>query len=141
MNPRHLIRIEGLVIFGAATTAYYFLDGSLWLYLLLFFAPDLGMIGYLANPNVGSWTYNVVHTYVFPVGLFGIGTWQAMPLVMLVATIWMAHIGFDRALAYGLKFPTAFGDTHLNQNRFTGTNEPITEIAEEPQDDNPSLSR
>nr|WP_312052333.1 DUF4260 family protein [Brevundimonas diminuta] len=27
--------------------------------------------------------------------------------------IWLAHIGFDRALGYGLKSPEAFGLTHL----------------------------
>jgi hypothetical protein len=32
-----------------------------------------------------------------------------------IALIWLAHIGFDRALAYGLKYPVAFGDTHLGR--------------------------
>jgi hypothetical protein len=27
--------------------------------------------------------------------------------------IWLAHIGADRGLGYGLKYATAFGDTHL----------------------------
>jgi hypothetical protein len=31
--------------------------------------------------------------------------------------IWTAHIGFDRMLGYGLKYPTRFKDTHLNPNR------------------------
>ena len=26
--------------------------------------------------------------------------------------IWLAHIGFDRALGYGLKYATGFGFTH-----------------------------
>lgn len=141
MNPRHLLRVEGLVIFAAATTTYYFLDGPLWLYLVLFFTPDLGMLGYLANPRIGSWTYNVVHTYVLPLGVLGIGIWQAIPSATLVAAIWIAHIGFDRALTYGLKFPTAFGDTHLSQNRFTETDELRTRIVEETSDDGPHLSR
>jgi hypothetical protein len=29
------------------------------------------------------------------------------------ALIWLAHIGFDRMLGYGLKYPTFFEDTHL----------------------------
>ena len=29
------------------------------------------------------------------------------------ALIWIAHIGLDRALGYGLKYATGFGDTHL----------------------------
>jgi hypothetical protein len=33
----------------------------------------------------------------------------------VIAIIWAAHIGFDRALGYGLKYPTAFSDTHLGR--------------------------
>jgi hypothetical protein len=29
--------------------------------------------------------------------------------------MWFAHIGMDRAIGYGLKYPTAFGDTHLGR--------------------------
>jgi hypothetical protein len=28
--------------------------------------------------------------------------------------IWTAHIAMDRALGYGLKYPTAFKSTHLS---------------------------
>jgi hypothetical protein len=34
---------------------------------------------------------------------------------MAVALIWIAHIAIDRALAYGLKLPTGFQDTHLGR--------------------------
>ena len=32
-----------------------------------------------------------------------------------VALIWLIHIGVDRAVGYGLKYPGAFKDTHLNR--------------------------
>ena len=32
-----------------------------------------------------------------------------------LALIWLAHIGADRLLGYGLKYPTAFTDTHLQR--------------------------
>ena len=32
-----------------------------------------------------------------------------------LALIWLAHIGADRLLGYGLKYPTAFTDTHLER--------------------------
>ena len=32
-----------------------------------------------------------------------------------VAAILIAHVGFDRALGYGLKLPTSFRDTHLGR--------------------------
>ena len=34
---------------------------------------------------------------------------------LMWALIWAAHIGFDRALGYGLKYPTSFGETHLGR--------------------------
>jgi hypothetical protein len=35
-------------------------------------------------------------------------------LFLAVGTIWIVHIGADRALGYGLKYATGFGDTHLS---------------------------
>jgi hypothetical protein len=32
-----------------------------------------------------------------------------------LALIWLAHIGADRALGYGLKYPTHFKDSHLQR--------------------------
>jgi hypothetical protein len=32
-----------------------------------------------------------------------------------IPLIWVAHIGFDRLLGYGLKYPTGFGNTHLGK--------------------------
>jgi hypothetical protein len=32
-----------------------------------------------------------------------------------IALIWLAHIGVDRMLGYGLKYPTGFKDTHLQR--------------------------
>jgi hypothetical protein len=32
-----------------------------------------------------------------------------------LALIWLAHIGVDRALGYGLKYPDGFKDTHLQR--------------------------
>ena len=34
-----------------------------------------------------------------------------------IALIWLAHIGFDRAAGFGLKYTGAFGDTHLGLSR------------------------
>ena len=39
----------------------------------------------------------------------------ASPLVLSIAMIWLAHIGFDRALGYGLKYAAGFGFTHLGR--------------------------
>ncbi len=72
------------------------------------------MIPYLLNPRMGGVSYKIVHSYVLPLSLAIIagvrGEYQLLPYVV----IWFAHIGFDRALAFGLKYPSAFGKTHLS---------------------------
>jgi hypothetical protein len=40
---------------------------------------------------------------------------MAWPIAGSVALIWLAHIGFDRALGYGLKYKAGFGFTHLGR--------------------------
>jgi hypothetical protein len=116
MNPRQILRAEGFAVFVAATAAYLLgLDGAMWLYLLLLFAPDLSMLAYLAGPRLGSYGYNLAHTYVAPLALAGLGLWLAVPTAVLVALVWAAHVGMDRSLGYGLKHATGFRDTHLGR--------------------------
>lgn len=99
----------------AAAAAYYLLGGPLWLFLVLALAPDLSMVGYLAGPRVGSALYNAAHTYVAPLALGAVGLTLSVPWVTWVAPVWAAHIGMDRAVGYGLKYPTSFRDTHLSR--------------------------
>lgn len=122
MNPRRALRIEGIVVLVGASAIYSFLGGPLWLYALAFLVPDLSMVGYLGGRRLGSRTYNAAHTYVLSIAVVGVGLWTAIPLVTFLGAIWTAHIGFDRALGYGLKFPTGFGDTHLDPERFATEN-------------------
>jgi hypothetical protein len=35
------------------------------------------------------------------------------PLALALGLIWLAHIGMDRALSYGLKYDSDFTHTHL----------------------------
>lgn len=114
MRPIQILRLEGLVVFLAALSAYAMLGGSWWLFVLLFLTPDAFMVGYVWGPRVGAWVYNVGHTYLWPVLVGGFAVWTGPPILLgAVALIWTAHIGLDRALGYGLKNPTAFQDTHV----------------------------
>jgi hypothetical protein len=112
---RRLLRGEGLGLFAVAVAAYYGLGGPLVPFLLAFLLPDLGMLGYLLGPRIGSYTYNATHWLVGPAALGGLGVSTGTEVAVLAALIWAAHVGFDRALGYGLKRPTAFGDTHLGR--------------------------
>jgi hypothetical protein len=112
---RTLLRLEGLALFTGMTLLYGVWDGSWWVYAILFLAPDLSFAGYLAGPRVGAIIYNTAHSYMGPMTLMVTGFALTSPLVLSIAMIRLAHIGFDRALGYGLKYPTGFGFTHLGR--------------------------
>jgi hypothetical protein len=112
---RLLLRLEGLTLFAGMTVLYWIWDGSWWIYAILFLAPDVSFAGYLAGPRVGAIIYNAAHSYLAPVALMTIGFAIASPLVLSIAMIWLAHIGFDRALGYGLKYAEGFSFTHLGR--------------------------
>jgi hypothetical protein len=113
--PRRLLHLEGLAVATGAVVVY--LDaGYGWLLLLaLVLAPDLSMLGYLGGPRVGALTYDAVHTYVGPVALGVVGVLGGYEIAVQIALIWLVHIGLDRLLGYGLKYPTGFKDTHLQR--------------------------
>src|SRR5690349_5374089 len=93
--PRMLLQSEGLTLFVTAIVLYAHVRGSGLLFGLLLFVPDVAMIGYLANPRLGSITYNAVHTLTLPMGLGLLAlalNWEAGSLLAL---IWLAHIGMD----------------------------------------------
>jgi hypothetical protein len=110
---RHILRIEGLVVLLTALVAYAAVGGNWLLFAFLLLVPDIFMLGYLLDPRRGAAVYNLGHTYAVPLALLGIGWTQGHSLALSVALIWIAHIGMDRAVGYGLKLPTGFRDTHL----------------------------
>ena len=112
---RTLLRLEGLTLFAGMTLLYGVWDGSWWIYALLFLAPDISFAGYLAGPKPGAIIYNAAHSYLAPMAIMTSGFATGSPLVLSIAMIWLAHIGFDRMLGYGLKYAEGFGFTHLGR--------------------------
>lgn len=112
-TARTILRAEGLVIFLSATAAFFLDGGAWWLYIVLFLAPDLSFLAYTAGTKSGALAYNTLHSYVLPLLLALVGWSSGTGWALHVALIWLAHIGIDRILAYGLKYPTAFGHTHF----------------------------
>ncbi len=112
---RALLRLEGLALLSAMLLLYWVREGSWWLFALLFLAPDLSFLAYLAGPKAGAAVYNAAHSTLAPVALMAGGFALASPLSFSIATIWLAHIGFDRALGYGLKYSAGFSFTHLGR--------------------------
>ena len=100
--------LAGLVIAGFAAAGWPW-----WAWILGLLAPDLFMAGYLFGKRAGAFVYNLGHLYAVPL-LFvmaGVGSGE-MPWIA-AGGLWLAHIGLDRALGFGLKQETGFRDTHL----------------------------
>lgn len=113
-TPRVWLRLEGAAILVASLIAYSWQLGSWWMFALLFLAPDLSMVAYAAGPVVGARAYNLVHSYVVPLFLAVYGIAIGRSDVVPYALIWTAHIGADRLFGFGLKYESAFTDTHLS---------------------------
>jgi multisubunit Na+/H+ antiporter MnhB subunit len=114
--PAVFLRLEALAVVVAAVALYFDGDYAAWAFFAFLLAPDLAFAGYLAGARVGAVVYNLAHTYVWPVALAaGCLLSGEAGLPVQIALIWAAHIGVDRILGYGLKYPTAFKDTHLGR--------------------------
>jgi len=111
-------RVEGaLVLAGAALWLWGHAPGwPLWLWPILALAPDLAMIFYLFGPRLGASLYNSTHLYAGGALLGGIGHAFGLSAALTdLGLVWLAHVGFDRALGYGLKDISGFSDTHLGR--------------------------
>jgi hypothetical protein len=112
---RMLLRAEGLALLAAAAGAYVHFGLSWALFAALFLAPDIALAAYLLGPRIGAAVYNALHATLAPLALSVAGLVSGAPLALAMGLIWLAHIGFDRALGYGLKYASGFGDTHLSR--------------------------
>ena len=119
MNPAlKILRAEGLVCLLLAS-ALYQVQGFSWLeFGIWFLVPDVAILVYvLVNERLGMWAYNLTHSTVGAGLLAVLGLALNVPVFLQAALIWFAHIGFYRALGFGLKFPLGFRVTHLSVSR------------------------
>lgn len=121
MNAVLWQRIEGgLVLLAAFWMVFFtgmFAEVGPWYWLvILFLAPDLGLLGYGLGPRAGAFIYNALHLYAGGLVLMAAGylSYDASGLPVM-GLLWVAHVGFDRMLGYGLKLPSGFHDTHLGR--------------------------
>jgi hypothetical protein len=112
---KKIIRAEELAITAAAIYHIYTLHMgfSWWVYLLLFFAPDISMLGYVAGNATGAFFYNLFHHKGVALAVAAVGVWLASPVIIFAGLILFAHSSFDRMMGYGLKYVTGFKHTHL----------------------------
>jgi hypothetical protein len=107
------LKVEGAVVFALSVLLYSHTGLKWGLFFVFFLFPDLAMLPYLANPRAGAMSYNLFHTYSLPLAIAAFAIMFQHPAFIPYLLIWTAHIGIDRFLGYGLKYPDAFGHTHL----------------------------
>lgn len=112
---KQLLKIEEFALFLLALYLFTLLDFAWWWFPLLFLAPDLGMLGYLAGPGAGAWAYNLVHHKGIAVVVYVAGALATAPVLQLAGVILLGHSSLDRVFGYGLKYPDAFSHTHLGR--------------------------
>ena len=116
MQVKSFLRVESAVIFVFSTLIYFFAaKGPWWLFVVLILAPDIFMLGYLINKKLGAFLYNIFHIYFWPLLLIIIGLFTDNLWFIWIGFIWMAHIGLDRAVGYGLKYRDSFKTSHLQK--------------------------
>jgi hypothetical protein len=108
-----LLRFEAFALLTAAVIGYCELDASWLQFAIWLLVPDIALLAYLVGPRFGAAAYNAVHSYVAPSLLAVLAYGAGWPRLWPFCVIWLAHIGMDRTLGLGLKFASAFRDTHL----------------------------
>ncbi|HEY1902385.1 MAG TPA: DUF4260 domain-containing protein [Terracidiphilus sp.] len=110
---RMILRLEGLAAAALTAVLYARTGASWWLFAALWLAPDLSLLGYLGSAKTGARVYNAIHSYITPATLALAALLLRSAALLPFALIWINHIGVDRMLGYGLKYPEGFKWTHL----------------------------
>ena len=114
-DVRSWLRLEGAAAFGAGLVLYS-VSGGDWLWAIpALLLPDVSAVGYLVSVRIGTFTYNLVHSWAPGFIVLALGLWLTSMELQLIAAVLIAHVGMDRAVGYGLKLPTSFQDTHLGR--------------------------
>ena len=114
-SPFVLVRLESAAILALALYVYGKFGESWILFAVLFLIPDLTIPIYFVNRQAGSAAYNLVHFYAWPALLVGIAVGGGSGLLLSLGLTWFAHIGADRMLGLGLKYPIDFKQTHIQR--------------------------
>jgi Domain of unknown function (DUF4260) len=110
-----LLRLEGAAALVAGILLYQQTGADWIVFIVLLLLPDLSILGYARGPAVGAVVYDLVHNWALAGALLGLGFFLNVPIVFGAGAALLAHIGGDRLLGYGLKYPTSFQDTHLGR--------------------------
>lgn len=107
------LRLEELVQLVAAVFLLADFRAAWYWYLVLSIGPDIGMLGYLAGPKVGAFTYNLLHHKGLAIAVAAAGVLLVVNPLSWLGLAMFGHAALDRMLGYGLKYPDSFQHTHL----------------------------
>jgi len=108
-----ILKLEYVAILVSSWFLSVYIGFSWWTFLLLFFLPDLSMLGYVAGPKAGAFLYNTFHHYAVAIIVSMAGLILPDNNLLLCGLVLAGHSAFDRMLGYGLKYDTGFHNTHL----------------------------
>ncbi|MDP2688174.1 MAG: DUF4260 domain-containing protein [Aequorivita sp.] len=108
-----ILKIEELAQFILGIFLFSQLNFAWWWFPALLLLPDIGMLGYLINPKIGAFIYNIFHHKAIAIVIGLIGFYFSNSFLILIGVILFSHASFDRVFGYGLKYPDSFKNTHL----------------------------
>ena len=98
-----LIKLEEIGLVLLSFFFFFSLNYAWWWFPLLFFVPDISLIGYLINKTAGVATYNFIHHKALSVALYLAGSFTQVPVLQLAGLVMLGHSSFDRALGFELQ--------------------------------------
>lgn len=114
---KNVLKLEEIAMtaMGIYLLTIYNLNISIWIWLLLFFSPDISMLGYIVNAKAGAITYNIFHHKGIAIAIAAVGYFMQVEVLLSIGILLFAHSSFDRMMGYGLKYYTSFNNTHLGK--------------------------
>lgn len=110
-----ILKVEELLMFVLGIFLFSQLDFRWWWFLVLILTPDFSMLGYMFNPKIGAYAYNIVHHKGVAIALYLLGIYLQNEILQLTGIILFAHASMDRIMGYGLKHTDSFNNTHLGK--------------------------
>tara|TARA_R110000796_G_scaffold37722_4_gene95383 strand:+ start:291638 stop:291997 length:360 start_codon:yes stop_codon:yes gene_type:complete len=110
-----VLKLEELLMLILGIYFFSLLSYEWWWFLILLLTPDIGMLGYLFNPKIGSISYTIFHHKGVAIVIYLWGIYLSIPLCQLVGIILFSYAAMDRFFGYGLKYEKGFKYTHLGE--------------------------
>ena len=110
-----LLKLEEVAQFSLSIVLFSQLPFAWWWFPALILVPDLSMLGYLINPKIGAYAYNLVHHKAFAIAIGILGLLMNSQPLLLTGILLFGHAAMDRMMGYGLKYPDSFEHTHLGR--------------------------